>query len=76
MNVVDYQKLVVKGAKDPAIAAKAERTRKTLLESIAWYREFVATATAYDDENLSSLSEALDCQEPLLLSATAPVTAA
>jgi hypothetical protein len=76
MNVKDYQKLVVKGAKDPAIAAKAERTRKTLLESIAWYREFLATTTAYGDENLASLATALDSQESLLLPAAEPVTAA
>ena len=69
MNVQDFEKLVAKGKADVAVAAKAERTRKALLESIQWYRDFLATAVPYPGENLESLATELDLQEALLLAA-------
>jgi hypothetical protein len=66
MNVREYQKLLEGAAGNAATLTKAERTRVALLESISWYRQFLATTTAIADENLESLAECLDRQEAIL----------
>lgn len=66
MNVREYRKLLDGAQGDATVLAKAERTRVALLQSIEWYREFLAGATPLPDENLESLAQALEEQSVLL----------